>query len=78
MFETIGYLILGVVIGGAALFAWVSMRGRKEAAAAISVSVETLGRLVKRRLIRPSRATRRPLFPVAELQRFLRDTRTDI
>jgi DNA-binding transcriptional MerR regulator len=51
--------------------------GRKEAAAAINVSVETLARLAKRGLIHPSRATRRPLFSVVELERFLRDTATD-
>ncbi len=48
--------------------------GRREAADAIGVSVETLSRLVKRGLIHPSRATRRPLFPISELERFLHDT----
>ena len=51
--------------------------GRKEAAAAINVSVETLGRLAKRGLLHPSRATRRPFFPIVELERFLRDTATE-
>ena len=52
--------------------------GRKEAAEILSVSVETLGRLVRRGMLHPSRAIRRPLFPVAELERFLRETTTDI
>ena len=52
--------------------------GRRQAAEALGVSVETLHRLVQRKLIFPSVATRRPLFPVAELERFLRDTTTSI
>jgi hypothetical protein len=47
---------------------------RAEAAAMISVSPPTLDRLTARGLLRPSRATRRPLYAVAELERFLRDT----
>jgi hypothetical protein len=31
-------------------------------------------RLAKRGLIHPSRATRRPLYPVWEIERFLRET----
>jgi hypothetical protein len=38
------------------------------------VSPVTLHRLVRRGLIKPCRATRHLLFPVAELSRFLRDT----
>jgi hypothetical protein len=34
----------------------------------------TVSRLVKRGLLHPSKATRRPLFSVEELQRFLRET----
>jgi hypothetical protein len=34
----------------------------------------TVDRLVERGLLHPSRATRRPIFSVEELQRFLRDT----
>lgn len=47
---------------------------REEAAAALGVSVPTLDRLVQRGLLRPSRALRRPLFPVPEIERFLRET----
>ncbi len=47
---------------------------RVEAARLISQSPATLDRLVQRGLIRPSRATRRPLFSREELERFLRDT----
>jgi Helix-turn-helix domain len=47
---------------------------RKEAATALGVSVPTLDRLVQRGLLRPSRALRRPLFPVPEIERFLRET----
>lgn len=47
---------------------------RVEAADALDVSPATLDRLVKRGLLRPSRALRRPLFSIAEIERFLRDT----
>ena len=47
---------------------------RVHAAEMISVHPNTLDDLVKRGLLHPSRATRRPLFPVAELERFLRET----
>ncbi len=47
---------------------------RREAAEAIGVSPVTIDRLTARGLLKPSRATRRPLFPVAELERFLRET----
>jgi hypothetical protein len=47
---------------------------RIEAAQALGISAPTLDRLTLRGLLRPSRATRRPLYAVAELQRFLRDT----
>jgi hypothetical protein len=47
---------------------------RRQAAEAISVSLVTLDGLVERGLLRPSRATRRPLFSRAELERFLRET----
>ena len=47
---------------------------REEAAGFLSLSPATLDRLTKRGLLRPSRATRRPLFPVSELERFLRET----
>jgi helix-turn-helix protein len=47
---------------------------RVEAADALNISPATLDRLVKRGLIRPSRALRRPLFSIAEIERFLRET----
>jgi hypothetical protein len=47
---------------------------RREAAEAIGVSPVTIDRLTARGLLKPSRATRRPLFPVGELERFLRET----
>lgn len=47
---------------------------RRDAAAMLSVSPPTLDRLTERGLLRPSRATRRPLYAVAELERFLRET----
>ena len=37
------------------------------------LSVPTMHRLVKRGLLRPNRATRHLLFPLNELDRFLRD-----
>jgi DNA-binding transcriptional MerR regulator len=51
---------------------------RVEAADALHISPATLDRLVKRGLIHPSRATRRPLFSVAEIERFLRDTTGEV
>lgn len=48
---------------------------RVEAAAALGFKNPiTIDRLVKRGLLKPSRATRRPLFSIEELQRFLRET----
>ncbi len=47
---------------------------RLEAAAALGVSAITVDRLTKRGLLRPSRATRRPLYTIPELERFLRET----
>ena len=46
---------------------------RVEAAKAIGVSPATLDRLAQRGLIRPCRATYRPIYWVKELERFLRD-----
>ena len=51
---------------------------RVEAADAISVSPATLDRLVRRGLIRPSRATGRPLFAIEEIERFLRETASEV
>ena len=47
---------------------------REEAAKAIGQSTVTIDRLTKRGLLRPSRATRRPIYPVWEIERFLRET----
>ena len=47
---------------------------RAEAAKAIGQSTVTIDRLTKRGLLRPSRATRRPVYPIWEIERFLRDT----
>jgi hypothetical protein len=47
---------------------------RLEAAAALGVSAPTIDRLAQRGLLRPSRATRRPLYAVKEIERFLKAT----
>jgi DNA-binding transcriptional MerR regulator len=47
---------------------------RVEAAQILGVSAPTVDRLTMRGLLRPSRATRRPLYPVWEIERFLRET----
>ncbi len=47
---------------------------RKATAQLLSVAPITLDRIVARGLIRPSRATRRPLFAKTEIERFLRET----
>lgn len=51
---------------------------RTEAAKLISQSPATVDRLTKRGLLHPSRATRRPLYPLAELERFLRETTGEV
>lgn len=51
---------------------------RQEAADAIGVSPITIDRLTKRRLLKPSRATRRPLYPIWEIERFLRETTGEV
>jgi predicted site-specific integrase-resolvase len=51
---------------------------REEAAVALGISIPTLDRLVQRGLLRPSRALRRPLFPVPEIERFLRETSNSV
>lgn len=48
---------------------------RLEAAALLGISPNSLDRLVKRGLLTPSKALRRPLFSLAELHRFLEETR---
>jgi hypothetical protein len=50
---------------------------RIEAAEAIGQSPATIDRLTKRGLLRPSRATRRPIYSVKELERFLKATTPD-
>lgn len=45
---------------------------RTEAARMLGVTPITVDRLTKRGLLRPNRSTRRPLYPHAELERFLR------
>jgi hypothetical protein len=48
---------------------------REQTAKALGgVSPITVDRLARRGLIHPSRATRRPLYPVWEIERFLRET----
>ena len=51
---------------------------RVEAAEALSVSPATLDRLANRGLIFPCRATGRPLYSIAEIERFLRDTSVEV
>lgn len=51
---------------------------RAETAKAIGQSAVTVDRLTKRGLLRPSRATRRPVYPVWEIERFLRETSKSI
>jgi len=47
---------------------------RAEAALALGISANSLDRLAARGLIRPSRALRRPLYSLQELNRFLVET----
>jgi hypothetical protein len=47
---------------------------RYETARALGVTPITVDRLVARGLLRPCRALRRPLFPRAEIERFLKET----
>jgi hypothetical protein len=47
---------------------------RREAAEALGLSPATIDRLTQRGLLRPSRATRRPLYAVKEIERFLKAT----
>ena len=47
---------------------------RQETAKALGVTPMTVDRLVARGLLRPCCAIRRPLFPRAEIERFLRET----
>jgi DNA-binding transcriptional MerR regulator len=47
---------------------------RYEVAWALGISASQIDKLTKRGLLRPSRATRRPLYSLREIERFLRDT----
>ena len=47
---------------------------RVETAEILGISAPSIDRLTKRGLLRPSRATRRPLYSKAEIERFLRET----
>jgi hypothetical protein len=50
---------------------------RQETAKALGVTPITVDRLVARGLLRPCRALRRPLFPLPEIERFLKETSAD-
>jgi hypothetical protein len=43
---------------------------RSEAASALGLSIPTIDRLTTQGLLKPSRATRRPLYSLTELTRF--------
>jgi excisionase family DNA binding protein len=47
---------------------------KAEAAALLGISKPTLDRLVRRGLLKPSRALRRPLFSRRQLENFLEET----
>ncbi len=47
---------------------------RIETAEILGISAPSVDRLTKRGLLRPSRATRRPLYAKTEIERFLRET----
>jgi hypothetical protein len=47
---------------------------KSETVEALGISRPTIDRLVRCGLLKPSRATRRPIFSREELERFLRDT----
>lgn len=50
---------------------------REQAAEMLGISIESLTRLAARGLIKPSRALRRPLYSIVELQRFLAETQAN-
>ena len=62
MFVTIGYVILGVVIGGAALLAWTSMRRRRDVAAGQAAQNEA------ERIVEEAKAKTQLLIKEAELK----------
>lgn len=47
---------------------------RRETAKILGVSIPTVDRLIVRGLLHPSRATRRPMFTMEELERYMRET----
>jgi DNA-binding transcriptional MerR regulator len=47
---------------------------RQETAEILGISAPTIDRLTKRGLLKPSRATRRPLYSKTEIERFLAET----
>jgi hypothetical protein len=47
---------------------------KAEAATLLGISMPSLDRLVRRGLLKPSRALRRPLFSLRQLEKFLEDT----
>jgi DNA-binding transcriptional MerR regulator len=51
---------------------------RAEAAQVLGVSPVTIDRITKRGLLNPSRATRRPLYSIKELEKFLENTRGQV
>ena len=51
---------------------------RTEVAEMLGVHPVTIDRLTKRGLLKPSRALRRPLYPVGEIERFLSETRGEV
>jgi hypothetical protein len=51
---------------------------RTEAAQVLGVSPVTIDRLASRGLLRPCRATRRPLYAHSELARFLKETTAQV
>lgn len=51
---------------------------RVEAAQLLGLSPVTIDRLTKRGLLRPSRATRRPIYAISELHRFLHESTADL
>lgn len=48
---------------------------REEAAKILNISVNSLDRVTARGLLKPSRALRRPMYSLAELERFLETTK---
>ena len=51
---------------------------RVEAASVLGISPATIDRLVKRGLLKPSLALRRPLFSKTELERYLAETTAEV